>query len=213
MAIEKSRSKDLLQNIDFLFDELTGHLRLPEQSIRWVKEKILGDALAELRRLVDESRPPAFYLLGRSGHGKSSLINALANQDVAPVGHTGSPCSLESKAYSVRFPRHFSEWTVYDSRGIFEIKPPPGASAADPVKVVTEDILRYKPDIIFHVIAIPEVRACAKDVEVMSGIQAQGERIPASKNSLTGGRRLPESQRPGQRAGVCRQCSASAGGA
>jgi hypothetical protein len=41
----------------------------------------------------------------------------------------------------------------------------------------------------------------------------QGERIPASKDSLTGARRLRENPRPGPRAGVCRPGSASAGAA
>ena len=35
----------------------------------------------------------------------------------------------------------------------------------------------------------------------------QGERIPASRNSLTVGRPLGGILHPGQRAGVCRQCS------
>jgi len=47
----------------------------------------LGAAIGEIEALIEESRPPFFYLLGRSGHGKSSLLNALAGRDVVEVGH------------------------------------------------------------------------------------------------------------------------------
>jgi uncharacterized protein (DUF697 family)/predicted GTPase len=174
MAIDKHRCQKLLTQIDELFqNEFLNNPAMPKMALDWVKEKILGEAFKELRRLVDESRPPVFYLVGRSGHGKSSLINALANQEVAPVGRGGEPATAATTPYRVQFPERYADWLVDDSRGIFEITAPAGAARADSVTVAREDILSCNPDIVLHVIAIPEVRALGKDVEVMRTIQEQ----------------------------------------
>ncbi len=131
MAIDKERTKELIARIDDLFDEVTANLPISKEAVSWVKEKILSEALAELRKLVEESRPPSFFLLRRSGHGKSSLINGLANQDFAKVGHGARPTTQETTEYRIKFPQRYSEWVVYDSRGVFEITKPDGAEELD----------------------------------------------------------------------------------
>ena len=76
LAIDKEQTKQLLAKIESMFEsELLAWLSLPAPVVAQVRAKIMGPALAELHRLVDDARPPAFYLLGQSGHGKSSLLN------------------------------------------------------------------------------------------------------------------------------------------
>jgi predicted GTPase len=40
-------------------------------------------------------------LFGTSGSGKSSLINYLAGEYLAPVGNSGSSCTMNNKSYQV----------------------------------------------------------------------------------------------------------------
>jgi uncharacterized protein (DUF697 family)/GTPase Era involved in 16S rRNA processing len=141
-----------------------------------------GPAFQELRELVEESRPPILFLMGRSGHGKSSLINALAGKSVAEVGDV-KPTTPESIPYLISFPETFASWQVIDTRGIFETTRPDGAPTEDALRVLERDILAYKPDVLLHTIAAPEVRNLRNDLEVrarlMNAMKARvGTAIP-----------------------------------
>ncbi len=89
--------------------------------------------------LIDDSRPPRLYLFGRSGAGKSSLINALANKDAAEVGSV-EPTTVESELYHISFPDRYASWDVVDSRGLFESVPPDGDVPADTVSLMKRDL-------------------------------------------------------------------------
>jgi uncharacterized protein (DUF697 family) len=167
MAIDKDRTRELLGQIDRLFQEVT--CRLPTAAVQWVKEQVMGKALGEVRDLVEKSRPPILYLIGRSGHGKSSLINALANKPVAEVGHV-RPTTARSTPHTIEFPELYSTWQVIDSRGIFESTRAEGAVAKDAIEVLRQDIASYKPDIILHVIAAREARSMSHDLKVIRDV-------------------------------------------
>lgn len=169
VAIDKDRTKNLLGQIDKLFHEVAG--RLPGVAVQWLRDQVMGKALAEVRQLVEQSRPPVLYLLGRSGHGKSSLINALANKPVAEVGHV-RPTTATSTAHTIDFPEQFAAWEVIDSRGIFESTRPEGASARDAVEHLRKDIADHKPDVILHVVAAREARNLANDLKVLRDVGA-----------------------------------------
>jgi uncharacterized protein (DUF697 family)/GTPase Era involved in 16S rRNA processing len=168
MAIDKSHTRGLIESIDSSFDALTGEL--PRPAREWLRQKVLGAAMGEIERLIEEARPPVFYLLGRSGHGKSSLLNALAGRDVAPVGHV-RPRTPGADPFFITFEEYFAEWQVVDSRGIFETPTGPGGDQTDPVEQAKEDIRKYRPDVILHVVTASEARALAHDVRVFAEIQ------------------------------------------
>lgn len=167
MAIDKQKTRELLAAIDNLFHQVAGGL--PKSVLDWVQARVMGKAREEVRRLIENSRPPVLYLVGRSGHGKSSLINALANRPVAEVGHV-KPTTPQSIPYTIPFEGLYSTWEVIDSRGIFESTRPGGAPSEDAVEHVRRDVLDRRPDVILHLIAAPEVRNLANDLRVFRDI-------------------------------------------
>jgi uncharacterized protein (DUF697 family)/predicted GTPase len=173
ITIEKGAARDLLQKIDEMFESTLG--KLSEENKSYIKSKVMGPALAEIRELILDSRPPVLFLVGRSGHGKSSIINALANKRVAEVGDI-KPTSPEAKPYLITFEDKFSAWSVIDSRGLFETTPPDGASNANPTEILRRDVQRFKPDILLHVVSAPEARNLEKDLGVVKDIASRMSR-------------------------------------
>ncbi len=167
MAIDKKQVKGLLSSIDGLFEQVIQRMpiKLPMGTVQFLKDKVFGAAAEELRELVENARPPRLYLMGRSGHGKSTLINALANRDVALVGHV-EPTTTQSEIHRIEFPEVHAAWEIIDSRGIFEATRPDGAPGRNAVEQVQEDILKHKPDVILHAIAARETRSMSEDVRV-----------------------------------------------
>lgn len=109
----------------------------------FLKNRILGDK--ELRQLmegIDNHRPPKIFVMGRTGTGKSSLINALCGAYVAPVGDIRS-CTLDAEPYECKDSgRPLME--VLDTRGIGEL------TALDPIsaeKKIIQQIKEFSPDV------------------------------------------------------------------
>ena len=72
-----------------LIDNLTDSI--PVKTRTMLKDTILGDKdLKKLMDGIDSHRPPRIFLIGRTGVGKSSLINALCGSYVARVSDTRS---------------------------------------------------------------------------------------------------------------------------
>lgn len=167
MAIDKKQVKGLLGSIDGLFDQVIRGMpiKVPIEVVQFIKEKVLGAAMDELRDMVVNARAPRLYLMGRSGHGKSTLINALANRDVAVVGDV-KPTTTESEIHKIEFKEVHAAWEVIDSRGIFEATRPDGAPGRNAVEQVQEDMLKHKPDVILHVVAARETRSMSEDIRV-----------------------------------------------
>jgi uncharacterized protein (DUF697 family)/predicted GTPase len=170
MAIDRNRLKSLLKDIEDVFDSVLA--LLPKTAKDWVREKVMGAALEELRKLVNDSRPPVLMLIGRSGHGKSSILNALAGKKVVEVG-TVKPTTPEASAHLVSFPEKFASWLVIDTRGIFETSRPDGAPTEDATTVLAAEMVKRRPDVILHVISAPEVRALSNDLRVISKLRKQ----------------------------------------
>jgi uncharacterized protein (DUF697 family)/predicted GTPase len=173
MAIDKTKTKELIEQINVLFNSVASGL--PEAARNWLRDQLLGAALGEIEELVEQARPPVLYLIGRSGHGKSSLINALSGRGAATVGDV-RPTTLESETYTISFPDSFATWRVVDSRGIFETTAPDGGPAADVVDLLKRDIAEKKPDLVLHVIASRELRNLSNDLAAYEQIKRKLEK-------------------------------------
>ncbi len=167
MAIDRNRLKLLIGDIDELFESFSAPMG--ERVRDWIQTAIMGPAFAELREFIEQSRPPVLFLAGRSGHGKSSVINALAGKKIAQTGHV-KPTTPQALAHLITFPERFATWQVVDSRGIFETSPPGGAPSPDAAAALAGAMLKHRPDVVLHVISMPEVRALSNDLRVMSDL-------------------------------------------
>ena len=59
----------------------------------------------------EEARQNGFILVGKTGVGKSTLLNAILRENKAEI-KKGEPCTMETKCYENDFIR------IYDTRGI-----------------------------------------------------------------------------------------------
>ena len=72
---------------------------IPDKTKDMLKNTILGDnELKSLMEGIDSHRPPRIFIIGRTGVGKSSLINALCGAYVAKVNDTRS-CTEGAEIY------------------------------------------------------------------------------------------------------------------
>ena len=79
---------DRIRNLYFGLDDFLDKIpiNIPKQYKKTIKKAILEDE--ELKRIMfglEERRPPRFLMVGRTGDGKSSLINAICGEYVADV--------------------------------------------------------------------------------------------------------------------------------
>ena len=174
MAIDPEK----FQRLQDRLDEIAEATPVEDENSKQAMEMVLGDALDEVEELIDESREPRLYVFGRSGAGKSSLINALSNQQVAEVDAV-APQTVDSESYHISASDRYASWDIVDSRGLFESVPPEGAIPTDTVEFLKEDLKEYRPDMLIHVMKPDHVRAGKRDFEVLNELQDEfGDLFP-----------------------------------
>ncbi|NMC26539.1 MAG: hypothetical protein GYA42_00145 [Syntrophomonadaceae bacterium] len=178
MAIDRNKTESLIKQINDLFDTIP----VNDPSIKqWVKDKVMGAALKDIEEFINNSRSPRMLILGRSGHGKSSLINALCNQKVAEAEDPVRPNSSEAIPYHITFPEKFSSWDIIDTRGFFESTSPSGAADKNAEDALLDAVAKYKPDVLMHIIAAKEVRNLENDLKLFSSLKPEFQKLNSGK--------------------------------
>lgn len=173
MAIDPEKYGKFRDNIDEFVDSVP----LESDNNPEIIEEHIDPLLDEYDEILRGERPPRLYIFGRSGAGKSSLINSLANKEIADVGAV-EPETVESKLYNISFPERYSNWEVVDSRGLFESVTPDGDLPADTIEFMREDIEEYRPDVLLHVMTPDQVRAGEDDFEALKNLQEKLQNVP-----------------------------------
>ncbi len=115
---------------------------IPEKTRQSIKDSILGDdQLKELMADAEKQRTPRLFLFGRTGCGKSSIINALCGAYVTEVSDTES-CTKETRTFTCQKNGRIL-LDVMDSRGVAESED----SQHEIEEKLIQDILEYDPDI------------------------------------------------------------------
>lgn len=149
MNDDKNKIEQRLQNMKNLYfktSEMIDNLPdvIPEKSRKFLKKTIFGDK--DLNNLIDgieSNRPPRIFLFGRTGVGKSSLVNALCGAYVARVSDTVS-CTANAEVYQCKDQdRVLME--ILDTRGIAESESLDEKVSAEDALI--NDINQFTPDV------------------------------------------------------------------
>ncbi|PAU80316.1 hypothetical protein CK500_15780 [Halorubrum salipaludis] len=162
MAVDTETYADLRKRLQLAID----FAPIGEEKKQQIEDELFDQLVGDFDTLIDDSRPPRLFILGRSGAGKSSLINALANKEFADVGAV-EPETVDSQKYQISFPDRYANWEVVDSRGLFESTPAGEELSEGTVEKVKEDIRQYKPDIVLHVMTPDQARAGEQDFDTI----------------------------------------------
>jgi uncharacterized protein (DUF697 family) len=173
MAIDPRKFDEFQSRIEKLIDEAP----VSDENKDFIIETVFGGAFEDMEDLIDEAREPRLYIFGKSGVGKTSLINALAGKEIGEVGHDEST-TKGSKIYHIPFEEEYASWDIIDSRGMFESTPPDGEVSEDTVSLVKQDIEEYDPDVLIHIMKPDNVRAGKKDFEAVKKLRDEIDPFP-----------------------------------
>ncbi|WP_405383236.1 GTPase family protein [Phascolarctobacterium sp.] len=137
---------------------------IPKDVKKLLKSTILDDE--ELKNImdgIDKHRPPRILLMGRTGVGKSSLVNALCGAYVAKVSDTRS-CTESAQAYQCKHGDRVL-MDVYDTRGIAESKKLDESITAEDVLV--QQIRKFSPDLTIFMLNCTRRDDISEDVEFL----------------------------------------------
>jgi small GTP-binding protein len=142
----------------------------PEKTRTMIKDMILGDK--ELKALmdgIDSHRPPRIFLIGRTGVGKSSLVNALCGSYVANVSDIRS-CTDGAYKYEIK-DKDRVLMEILDTRGIAE------SNSIDD-KISAEDLLinqvnEFSPDVAIFMLSATHRDSIDADTEFLKQVSKE----------------------------------------
>lgn len=170
--------KNFYLKVEEMIDKLPD--AIPEKTITIIKDKILEDKeLKKLMEGIDSHRPPRIFLIGRTGVGKSSLINALCGAYVAKVSDTTS-CTATANIYQCKDNERVL-MEILDTRGIAESENLNDKISAEDALV--NDINEFSPDVAILMLNCTHRDDVNSDVEFLKKVAKEY----ANKNKM----RLP----------------------
>lgn len=167
MTIEKRLEN--MKNFYIKTGELLDNLPdgIPDKTRELLKNTILGDQdLKNLMEGIDSHRPPRIFLVGRTGVGKSSLINALCGSYVAKVSDTKT-CTDGAEIYQCKDEgRVLME--ILDTRGIAESESINSDVSAE--EMLINQINEFSPDVAIMMLNCTHRDDIKTDVEFMKKV-------------------------------------------
>lgn len=147
---------------------------IPEKTRTLIKDTILGDKdLKKLMDGIDSHRPPRIFLIGRTGVGKSSLVNALFGSYVAPVSDIKS-CTESAQIYECKDnDRVLME--ILDTRGIAESERIDNTISAE--EMLINQINEFSPDVAIFMLNCTHRDDVNSDVEFLKKVSKTYEEI------------------------------------
>ena len=142
---------------------------IPQKYRDILKNAILGDKdLKDLMEGIESHRPPRIFLIGRTGVGKSSLINALCGAYVAKVSDTRS-CTAGAAPYKcMDDDRVLME--ILDTRGIAESESLDAEKTAE--EILLDQVKEFSPDVAIMMLNCTHRDDIDDDVEFMKKVEA-----------------------------------------
>ena len=140
---------------------------IPAEIRNMLKDKILGDKnLKNLMDGLESNRPPRFFLIGRTGFGKSSLVNAICGAYVADVSDTVS-CTAETRTITIKDnDRVLME--ILDTRGIAESQSLNDDISAE--DAIIKEVSKFSPDVAILVLSCTHRDDVDSDVQFLKTI-------------------------------------------
>jgi len=172
MKADKTTIEKRLENMKNFYirtEERLDHLpeTIPDKTKVFLKDTILGDKeLKQLMEGIDSHRPPRIFLIGRTGVGKSSLINALCGAYVAKVSDTRS-CTEGAEVYQCKVEdRVLME--ILDTRGFAESESLNQDLSAE--QMLINQINEFFPDVAIMMLNCTHRDDIISDVEFMKKV-------------------------------------------
>jgi len=173
MKDDKMKIEERLQNMKKFYikvGEMIDKLpdAIPEKTRVMLKDSILGDKdLKALMEGIDAHRPPRIFLIGRTGVGKSSLINALCEAYVANVSDIKS-CTENAQIYECRDNERVL-MEIIDTRGIAESESINDSVSAE--EMLINQINEFSPDVAIMMLNCTHRDDVNSDVEFQKHMQ------------------------------------------
>lgn len=157
----------IVKNFYMQSGQIINRLPIPDELKKKIIDGLSSDSeLKDLMDGIDSHRPPKIFLIGRTGTGKSSLINALCGSYVAYVSDVESQRPNANIYPITDGDRTLME--IFDTRGIAESQAVDDNISAE--ELLIQQITDFRPDVAVLVISATHKDGVNEDAEFLRNI-------------------------------------------